>query len=57
MITKEKAISIIKENGGMIRFAEAVSSGINPTTLRTMVQKEQLVKLSRGFIDLLMLIQ
>lgn len=48
----ESAIAIISQNNGMIRMANAVRAGIHRNTIQRMVEKDILVRESRGLYRL-----
>ena len=48
----ERAKSVFKQNGGMLRMSVAVRSGVHRNTLKKMVEQGDLQKISRGLYQL-----
>lgn len=48
----ERAKSVFRKQGGLLRMAQAVRAGIHRDTLRVMVEQGELEKISRGLYQL-----
>ena len=48
----ERAKSVFKQNGGLLRMSVAIRSGIHRDTLKRMVERGDLQKISRGLYQL-----
>lgn len=48
----QRAVSAFKQNGGIMRMTEAVRAGIHRDTLKNMVQRGDIEKVSRGLYQL-----